>query len=56
MGYEIRKVFVQSKKSLAVVIPSELVRKLGLEDGDYVRIVEKGGRLILEKINDGVEG
>jgi antitoxin component of MazEF toxin-antitoxin module len=53
--YEVRKVFRQSGKSVAVVIPLEFAERLGLVNGSYVRITEKEGRLIIEKLEEAVQ-
>ena len=48
--FKVHKVFTQSGKSLAVVIPWEFAKKLGLIDGSYVRIIEGDDRLVIEPL------
>ena len=50
--FEIRKVFRQSGKSLAIVIPVEFAERLGLVNGCYVRISIDEGRLVIEKLKE----
>jgi len=49
-SFKIHKVFIQSGKSVAVVIPSKFAEKLGLADGCYVRIFLEENRLIIEPL------
>jgi len=49
-NFEVRKVFRQSGKSLAVVIPSEYAETLKLENGCYVRVFLKESCLVIEPL------
>ena len=48
--FAIHKVFTQSGRSLAVVIPSRFAEKLGITDGCYVRIFLQENYLVIEPL------
>ena len=48
--FAIHKVFTQSGRSIAVVIPSKFAEKLGITDGCYVRVFLKENCLVIEPL------
>ena len=46
---EYRAVSLVGGASLTIVLPRHFSKTLGVEPGDYVRIVQDGRRLIVEK-------
>jgi len=41
----------QYGNSVYVVVPKRIREKLGLNKGDYVKVYEQNGKIVIEKLN-----
>lgn len=56
MGQFVRKLYM-NRKTFCVSLPSDLIRKVNLHRGDYVRVsVDQLGRIIVAKIDEKAAG
>lgn len=52
--YVFRKVQgIVGEYSFSIVLPKSFANDLGIGKGDYVRVSQEDGKIIVEKINDG---
>ena len=48
--FDIRKVWKQSGSSYTITLPKEICEKLGISDGTYVAIEQKGAAIIIRPV------
>ena len=49
-GFDIRKVWKQSGSSYTITLPKDICEKLGIKDGTYVAIEQKGAAIIVRPV------
>ena len=49
MSYEVRKITTVGD-SIGVTLPTEYLQELGLNKGDYVKIVLASNKIVIEKV------
>ena len=48
--FDIRKVWKQSGSSYTITLPKDMCEKLGIKDGTYVAIQQKGAAIIVRPV------